>query len=111
MTKILAQLISGNDSQPTAQTVRKCLVGSILLLDDATSQMSEVDEANTINSLRSTGAATLLTSNRWATGRLADRIVVVDSGSVVEIGTHSELINLGSERSLYAKQWEAMSSI
>jgi ABC-type transport system involved in Fe-S cluster assembly fused permease/ATPase subunit len=112
LTKILAQLLSGNDSQPTAPgTVRKSLIGSILLLDDATSQMSEVDEANVINALRSTGAATLLTSNRWATGRMADRIVVVDAGSVVEFGTHSELLNLGPERSLYARKWGAMSSI
>jgi hypothetical protein len=112
LTKILAQLLSGNDSQSTAPgTVRKSLVGSILLIDDATSQMSEVDEAHVITALRSTGAATLLSTNKWATGRFADRIVVVDNGSVVESGTHSELLNLGPERSLYARQWSAMSSV
>lgn len=112
LTKILAQLISGNESHRTAPgNVRKSLVGSILLLDDATSLLSEVDEANIIKALRNTGAATLLTSNRWATGQFADRIIVVDGGSVVEIGTHSELLNLGSQRSLYARQWEDMSTI
>lgn len=117
LTKILAQLISGNDIQLSASLssspdiVKKCMIGSILLIDDATSQMSEVDEAHFITTLRSTGAAALLTSNRWATGRFADRIVVVDGGAVVESGTHGDLINLGPERSLYARQWTAMSSV
>ena len=81
-------------------------------MDDATSQMSEVDEAQLISSLRSTGAAVLLTSNRWASGRFADRIIVLHStnGSVVESGTHEELMYLGPERSLYAKQWSDMMS-
>lgn len=87
------------------------MIGSILLLDDATSLMSEVDEANLITALRTTGAAVLLTSNRWASGRFADRIIVIDNGSVVESGTHNDLINLGPERSLYARQWNAMSSV
>mmetsp|Transcript_29177 Transcript_29177/g.37580 ORF Transcript_29177/g.37580 Transcript_29177/m.37580 type:complete len:87 (+) Transcript_29177:3-263(+) len=86
------------------------MIGSILLLDDATSQMSEVDEARLISSLRSTGAAVLLTSNRWASGRFADRIIVMDGGSVVESGTHGDLMNLGPERSLYARQWSDMMS-
>ena len=112
LTKVLAQLIAGNDNQQsTPNNIAKCLVGSILLLDDATSQMSEVDEAHFIAALRSTGAAVLLTSNRWATGRFADRIIVMDKGSVVECGTHTELISMGPERSLYAHHWNAMSSI
>lgn len=112
LTKILAQLISGNENQLSSpDTVKKCMIGSILLLDDATSQMSEVDEAHLISALRSTGAAVLLTSSRWAAGRFADRVVVIDGGSVVESGTHSDLLNLGPERSLYAKNWSLLSSV
>lgn len=112
LTKVLAQLIAGNDNQQsTPNSIAKCLIGSILLLDDATAQMSEVDEAKFITALRNTGAAVLLTSNRWASGRFADRIVVVDNGSVVESGTHADLINMGPERSLYAHHWNAMASI
>jgi len=119
LTKVLAQLISGNDAQPSSSSlsnandaVRNSMMGSILLLDDPTSQMSEVDEAKIITALRSTGAAVLLTSNRWASGRFADRIVVLDSnsGAVVESGTHADLINLGPERSLYAREWSTMAS-
>jgi ABC-type multidrug transport system fused ATPase/permease subunit len=112
LTKVLAQLIAGNDNQQSSpNNIAKCLVGSTLLLDDATSQMSEVDEAHCITALRSTGAAVILTSNRWATGRFSDRIVVIENGSVIESGTHADLINLGPERSLYARQWNNMASI
>ncbi|KAL3797852.1 hypothetical protein HJC23_006890 [Cyclotella cryptica] len=112
LTKVLAQLIAGNDNQQASpNSITKCLIGSILLLDDATSQMSEVDEATCITALRNTGAAVILTSNRWTTGRFADRIIVIENGVIVESGTHSDLINLGPERSLYAMQWNAMSSV
>lgn len=111
LTKTLAQLISGNENQLSSpDTVRRCMIGSILLLDDATSQMSEADEARLIAALRSTGAAVLLTSNRWAAGRFVDRIVVMDAGSAVESGTHGDLIDLGAERSVYAREWSAMMS-
>ena len=112
LTKVLAQLIAGNDNQQsTPKRIANCLVGSVLLLDDATSQMGEVDEAQFISALRSTGAAVVLTSKRWATGRFADRIVVINNGSIVESGTHADLMNLGPQRSLYAHQWQRMSSI
>ncbi|KAL7470859.1 hypothetical protein ACHAXS_011138 [Conticribra weissflogii] len=111
LTKVLAQLISGNDNQSSSNKVAKCMIGSIILLDDATSLMREVDEANFITTLRSTGAAVLITTNRWASGRFADRIVVLENGSVVESGTHNDLISLGPERSLYARQWNALSSL
>ena len=106
MTKILATCIAGNENQLSApDTVRKCMIGSVLLLDDATAQMSEINEAKIIAALKNTGAAVLLTSNRWASGRFADRIVVIQDGSVVESGTHNDLMNLGPERSVYAKNW------
>jgi len=109
LTKILAQLIAGNENQLSSpDTIRKCLIGSILLLDDSSSQMSEIDQAKMITSLRNTGAAVLLTSNQWATGRFVDRIVVIDGGSVVESGTHSDLLSIGPQRSVYARKWSEM---
>ena len=109
LTKTLAQLISGNEQLSSPDSVKDCLVGSILLLDDATSLMSETDEGNLIKALRSTNAAVLLTSNRWACGRYADGIVVMSGGGVVECGTHDDLLMLGPERSLYARQWYSLS--
>jgi ABC-type multidrug transport system fused ATPase/permease subunit len=87
------------------------MAGSILLLDDVTLQMSEEDEAQLITALRSSAAAVLLTSNRWATGRFVDRIIVIDGGTVIESGTHTELLSRGPEMSVYARHWMALSAL
>jgi ABC-type multidrug transport system fused ATPase/permease subunit len=50
------------------------------------------------------------TSNRWATGRFADRIVVMKDGAIVETGTHAELLNRGPQLSIYAAKWHAMTN-
>jgi len=109
LTKVLAQLISGNENHLSSSVaVKKSMLGSILLLDDASALMNETDEGKLITALRSTGAAVLLTSNRWASGRFADRIVVISDGQVIESGTHADLMSLGPERSVYARQWNQM---
>lgn len=85
-------------------------MGSILLLDDALSCCNEVEEANIIKSLKSTGAATVLSSNRWALGRFADRVIVMRNGKILESGTHTELLGKGSIQSYYASQWDAITA-
>jgi ATP-binding cassette subfamily B protein len=42
-----------------------------------------------------TGAVTVLVSHRFSTVRMADLIVVLDGGRVVEVGTHAELLDAG----------------
>lgn len=109
LTKVIAQLVSCNENQQSSGlSVKNSMIGSILLLDDASALMNETDEGKLITALRSTGAAILLSSNRWASGRFADRIVVLSDGQVVESGTHADLLGLGPDRSLYAKQWNEM---
>jgi ABC-type multidrug transport system fused ATPase/permease subunit len=111
LARVLAQMVHDNES-PTgsSELVENSLMGSLLLLDDATLFLSEVEEARLLRELRKTGAATVLTSNRWASGRFADRIVVMKDGAVVESGTHAELMNRGPQQSLYASQWHAMTT-
>lgn len=111
VAKLIAQQIFDNEnSTGSSEKVDNSLIGSLFLLDDATVLLSEAEESKLLRELRRTGAATILTSNKWATGRLADKIVVVKDGSIVESGTHNVLLSRGPQQSLYAAKWQAMTS-
>lgn len=111
LARVLSQTIFDNDSSShTGGNFDNCLMGSLLLLDDVTSGLSEIDEARLLKNLRQTGAAVVVSSNHWTAGRWADKIVVLRDGAVVESGTHGELLTRGAQ-SLYASNWHAMTSM
>ncbi len=65
----------------------------ILLLDDATSAVDASTEAAIHDTLRTVTASrtTILIAHRRSTLALADRIVVLDGGTVLDVGTEAEL--------------------
>jgi len=67
---------------------------SILLLDDPLSSVDAEVEEELLQNLRKTarGRTVILISNRVAALSWADRIIVLDGGSIVERGTHAELL-------------------
>ena len=67
---------------------------AILLLDEATSNLDLQTEAKVQAAMgvAAHGRTTILIAHRLQTARLADRIVVVDDGRVVEDGSHDELL-------------------
>lgn len=112
LARVLTQTILDNENPASSDHgIDKCLVGSLLLLDDVMVHMSEVEEANLIATLRRTGAASVVTSHKWATGRFADRIIVIKDGAIVENGTHNELLARGPQQSIYAAKWQAMTTL
>jgi ABC-type hemin transport system ATPase subunit len=109
LARVLAQTIYDNDNAIASNDkIENSLVGSILLLDEPTTMHSEVDEGQLYRDLRLTGAATVISTNKWATGRFADQICVVKNGAIVEMGNHNELLSRGPQQSLYAAKWQAM---
>jgi ATP-binding cassette subfamily B protein len=75
---------------------------SVLVLDEPTSALDAQAEHALFERFRelTRGRTSILVSHRFPTVRMADRIVVVEDGGVVEQGTHEELTALGGR---YAK--------
>jgi ATP-binding cassette subfamily B protein len=75
---------------------------SVLLLDEATSALDAESEQAVQKALTnlSRGRTTIVVAHRLATVRGADRIVVMDQGGIVAVGTHEALVRDGG---LYAR--------
>jgi len=69
----------------------------ILVLDEPTSAMDAQAEFDIFNHFRALTQKQMvfLISHRFSTVRMADKIVVIESGKVVEQGTHEELLQSG----------------
>ena len=81
----------------------------LLILDEATSALDYDTEAQVCRNLKawSDGRTVFFITHRLSTIRQADRILVMDNGSVVELGTHEELMDLkGRYYCLYEQQGE-----
>ena len=71
----------------------------LLVLDEPTATMDAAAEATIFEHFRelSRGKMTILISHRFSTVRMADQIVVIDKGRIVEQGSHEQLMKLGGQ--------------
>lgn len=78
---------------------------SILLLDDALSSVDSYTEEKILSRLRNLrqGKTCLISSHRASTLRDADLILVLHKGTIIERGTHAELLARGG---MYAEMYE-----
>ena len=82
----------------------------ILVLDEPTSALDPVAELTVFERIRemARNRAVILISHRFSTVYRADRIYILDKGSVAESGTHAELMELdGVYRRMYEVQARA----
>jgi ATP-binding cassette subfamily B protein len=77
----------------------------IIVLDEPTSSMDAKAEYEVFRSFRqlASGRTAILISHRFSTVRMADRIYVLEHGSIIEGGSHEELI---SRQGVYAGLFE-----
>jgi subfamily B ATP-binding cassette protein MsbA len=104
--------LSGGERQRIAIARAILKNAPILILDEATSALDSESEALVQSALQNlmSGRTVLVIAHRLSTVRRADRIVVLEGGTITDIGTHEDLMQkLGTYRRLYNLQfldWE-----
>jgi len=103
--------LSGGERQRLAIARALLKNAPILILDEATSALDSESEALVQSALHNlmTGRTVFVIAHRLSTVRRADRIVVIENGTIADIGAHEELLQkLGTYRRLYELQFANM---
>lgn len=97
-------------------TIARALVSrpEILILDDSASALDYATDARLRRAIREMPdpPTTFIVSQRAASIRFADRIIVLDDGEVAGIGTHEELLkSCPAYQEIYASQFEEKEAV
>lgn len=100
--------LSGGERQRLAIARAILKNAPILILDEATSALDSESESLVQAALQNliSGRTVFVIAHRLSTVRGADRIVVIDNGTISDVGGHEELMQkLGTYRRLYELQF------
>jgi ATP-binding cassette, subfamily B, bacterial MsbA len=103
--------LSGGERQRIAIARAILKNAPILILDEATSALDNESEALVQSALQNlmAGRTVMVIAHRLSTVRRADRIVVLEAGTIADIGPHDDLMKkLGTYRRLYDLQFAEM---
>ncbi|MEM7550211.1 MAG: ABC transporter ATP-binding protein [Bacteroidota bacterium] len=102
--------LSGGQKQRVSIARAVARKPKILILDDCLSAVDTKTENTILNSMKRImkGKTTMIISHRVSSAKLAEQIIVLDNGEIVEQGTHDELLEKGGTYSeLYEKQLQS----
>ncbi|CAN5757609.1 ABC transporter ATP-binding protein [soil metagenome] len=102
--------LSAGQRQLLALARAKLVEPAILLLDEATANLDLATEARVSQAMgvAASGRTALVIAHRLSTAVDADKVVVMDQGRVVEVGTHHELL---THEGPYAALWAAFTGM
>lgn len=98
--------LSGGQWQRLAIARGLYRVHDFIVLDEPTAAIDPIEEARLYNHFRQIvkGKCAIIVTHRLGSAKLADRIVVMNNGQLVEIGTHEELLAL---KGRYETMWNS----
>lgn len=96
--------LSGGESQKLAIARVFCKKAGLMILDEPSSALDPIAEYQLNHAMLSAtkDKTVIFISHRLSTTRLADRIIMLEQGRIVEQGSHSELLERDGK---YAQMW------
>ena len=101
--------LSGGEWQRVAIARGLYRAHNVVVLDEPTAAIDPIEESRIYKKFVeiSKDKTTIIVTHRLGSTKIADRVVVMDKGKIIDVGTHSELMQ---RQGLYAEMYNAQAS-